>query len=172
MDPAVEFSLAHYWKKCSFGFADTTYRLFPPVTIVDPMPTMTAEQIVADDRFRKTASRSSPKRSRISSTPTWSAFSTLLIWVAGPLDLFGSSAMDHSNGRCGIMMCDIASRFDQLCHELGHATGFEHPLHGRDGIEYESAYDVMGGYDSEFTRAVLPGFPVRSSPRTARTPCG
>lgn len=158
MDPSVPFSLAHYWRKCSFGLADLSYRLFPSVLVEDPKPNMTAEQIQADPQFRSTRVKAITTVVDDQYHPNWGAFSTLLIWIASPFDLFGTSAFDHGKGVCGLMMCHIASRFDQMCHELGHTLGFDHPF-GREGIEYKSAYDIMGGYDSSWTRSNILGFP-------------
>ncbi len=162
MDPAIPFSLAHYWQKCAFGLADLSYRLLPPVTVVDPQPSMTAEQIKADPQYRSTRVRAITKTVDDQYKPDWNAFSTLMIWVASPLDLWGSSAFDHGSGRCAVLMCDVASKFDQICHELGHTLGFDHPF-GREGIEYNSAYDIMGGYASEWTRPAVPALPVGTS---------
>ena len=162
MNPAIPFSLAHYWQKCSFGLADLSYRLLPPVTVVDPQPAMTAEQIKADPQYRSTRVKAITKIVDDQYKPDWNAFSTLLIWVASPLDLWGSSAFDHGKGRCAVFMCDVASKFDQICHELGHSLGFDHPF-GREGIEYNSAYDIMGGYASEWTRPAVAALPVGTS---------
>lgn len=159
MNPSVQFSLAHYWRKCTFGLADLSYRLFPPVLVTDPQPMMTEEQIKADPQFRSTRVKAITQVVDNQYKPNWGAFSTLLIWVASPIDLWGTSAFDHGKGQCRVMMCDIASKFDQLCHELGHTLGFDHPF-GREGMEYNSAYDIMGGYDSEWTRPSIPGFPT------------
>lgn len=159
MDPNARFSLAHYWRTCSFGRADLAYRLFAPVTITDPQPTMTPTQVKADPKFRTTRTKVITQAVDDQFHPDWSAFTCLIIWVASPMDLWGSNAFNHGQGTCAVMMCDIGSRFDQLCHELGHTQGFEHPF-GREGLEYNSAYDVMGGYDSEWKRSSLPAFPV------------
>jgi len=159
MDPTAQYSLAHFWRTCSFGLADLSFRLIPAVTITDPKPMMTAEQLNADPGARKARVQAITKAVDDRYKPDWGAFSTLLISFASPLDLWGSSAFDHGYGQSGVMVCDIKSKFDQLCHELGHTLGFEHPF-GRDGVEYKSAYDIMGGYASEWIRPSAIGFPV------------
>lgn len=162
MNQSVQFSLAHYWRKCTFGLADLSYRLFPPVLVTDPKPMMTKEQITFDPQFRSTRVKAITQAVEDQYKPDWGTFSTLLIWVASPLDLWGSRDWDHGKGRSGVMMCDITSRFDQLCHEFGHTLDFKHPF-GREGIEYNSAYDIMGNYDSAWTRPGPPnilGFPT------------
>ena len=171
MDPNVQFSLANFWRTCSFGLADLSYSLFPVVTVTDPSKTMTPEQIEQDPGGRSTRVKAITDAIDAQYSPNWSQFNTLLIWIASKMDLFGG-AMDHGHGTCGVMMCDINSKFDQMCHELGHTLGFDHPfLHAKEtprdtglaGLEYLSPYDIMGGYDSEWTRPAVSGLPVNGA---------
>jgi hypothetical protein len=60
---------------------------------------------------------------------------------------------------------DVASPFDSVCQELGHAYGLEHPL-DKWRSEYGDPYDAMaaqtygGVYTSSFERPVDPTLPV------------
>jgi hypothetical protein len=168
MDPATPFSLAHYWTRASFGLLDLSYTLFDTVTIDDPRPDMTAEQLEADHEGRSARTKAATAAVDARFHPSWSSFSSLIIWCASPFDLWGSSTQDHGHGICGVMTCHIGSRFDQLCHELGHSIGFDHPF-GDEG-EYDSPYDIMGGYDASWGRLPMSGLPVGMAPLVAPDP--
>jgi len=168
MDPARLYSLAHYWRTTSFGLADLAYTLFDAVTIEDPRPEMTVEELTADHEGRSKRTKAITSAVDAQFHPNWGSFSSLLIWCASPFDLWGSSALDHGHGVCGVMTCHSASRFDELCHEFGHSIGFDHPF--GDGGEYDSPYDIMGGHASEWGRLPVPGLPAGMVPLVAVDP--
>jgi len=94
--------------------------------------------------------------------PNWSTIDGLLIWFAQPTDLFGGGSYalplpvpdqnfleDFLFGSpkqqykyVPVAVSDIASPFDMVCQELGHAYGFEHPL-DRAREDYGDPYDSM-----------------------------
>ncbi|MEP6494667.1 MAG: hypothetical protein ABJF01_18420 [bacterium] len=185
LNPGIQFSLAHFWRESSFGFADLRFTMFPPIVMDDPRLALSPA-----DRQINAKSRPALVNGIIATVtdtfhPDWSDIDGLLIWGAqdktdlfgggsyglplpladgGPLDfIFGGPDQQYKN--VPVAVCDIASPFDAICQELGHAYGFEHPL-DVNFEEYGDPYDSMasekygGHFSSMFKRPVMPQLPV------------
>ena len=113
MDPAIPFSMAHYWKLSTFQQVDLSYFLFPTVVLNDPRMTTgnARDQLVRGvlnevDRVSK---------------PDWNLFDRCIIFFAQGTDLFGGGQHLAPNGKLiTAAVFDVASRFDQVCQEVGH----------------------------------------------------
>jgi hypothetical protein len=162
LNPNIAFSLAHYWRRASFFQADMNYFLFPPVVLGDPRGDGT---LGADARERLV--RGVLNEVSRASDPDWDLFDQFLICFAQAVDMFGGGAYAlktrPGSDRTWITgaLIDIASPFDGICQELGHAFGFDHEL-DLFGNEYGCPYSPMSasGQGSSFTRPVDPQLPV------------
>jgi hypothetical protein len=52
MDPAVPFSMAHYWKLSTFQQVDLSYFLFPPVVVNDPRTIVATAAFIATNPLK------------------------------------------------------------------------------------------------------------------------
>src|SRR4051794_8546959 len=80
MDPAVPFSMAHYWKTSTFQQVDLSFVRFPAVVVNDP------RKGNADDRDQLV--RAVLNEVNRVSKPDWSLFDRCIIFFAQPTDLF------------------------------------------------------------------------------------
>ena len=119
MDPAVPFSMANYWKVSTFQQVDLSYFLFPAVVVNDPRKGKDRDQLVRAvlnevDRVSK---------------PDWDLFDRCIIFFAQSTDLFGGGTHQAPNGKMiTAAVFDVASRFDQVCQEVGHTFGLKREL--------------------------------------------
>jgi hypothetical protein len=190
LNPAIPFSLAHFWQKSSFGQADLRFKLFPPVVLNDPVAPLTQEQKNDNNIRRRFLVDGVINAATNQINPEWEDCDCLLIWFAQPTDLFGGGSYQIPLGYVGggggflefifgppdppkkwipVAVCSIDSTFDQICQELGHAFGIhKHPFNTA-GMEYGDPYDSMssrtyGNMASAFNRAPDPQLPVGKGP--------
>jgi hypothetical protein len=185
LNTGIQFSLAHFWSRTSFGQADLRYQLFPPIVMDDPRANMRLEERAIWGKDREYLVNGVTAKISSDFKPDWGAFDALLIWFAQPTDLFGGGGypvqLGYVAGGGGLLdfifgkpkpetkylpaaVCDIASPFDSVCQELGHAFGLEHPLDSA-GNDYGDPYDSMaaqvyGGKVTNFVRPANPSLPV------------
>jgi hypothetical protein len=185
LNAGIQYSLAHFWKKTSFGQADIRYHLFPPIVLDDPRANMTAEERQVWGKDRECLVNGVIAKVRDSFHTDWGPFDALLIWFAQGTDLFGGGAyqvsLPYLAGGGGLLdflfgepeapkkllpvaVCDIDSSFDQVAQEVGHVFGFQHSQ-DRAGQDYGSPYDSMssrryGGRDTSFIRPNVPSLPI------------
>lgn len=186
LNPSHPYSLAHYWLKSSFGIADLRFQIFPPVVMDDPRLTLSDTDRLINAKSRPALVNGIIAKVTDSFHPDWSTIDGLLIWGAqDKTDLFGGGSYglplpipdqnileDFLFGdakqqykHVPVAVCDVASPFDAVCQELGHAYGFEHSF-SRTRVEYGDPYDSMAGelYGGflwpVFLRPVDPGLPV------------
>ncbi len=184
LNPTIPFSLGHYWRKSSFGFADLNFQIFPSIVMDDPRLQLSPADRMNNGKSRQALVNGVSARVTASFKPDWSKIDGMLIWFAQPTDLFGggafpvplpSSLPDPFGQIVGLLaqaykdipvaVSDIASPFSTVCQELGHAYGFEHPL-DRNYEDYGDPYDSMasawygGVFNSGFTRAADPRLPM------------
>lgn len=185
LNAGIQFSLAHYWAKTSFGQADLRHEIFPPIVIDDPRAGMKPEERAISGKDREYLVNGVTAKATDEFNPDWGAFDAILIWFAQPTDMFGGGGypvpLGYIAGGGGLLdflfgepepekkylpvaVCDVASPFDGVCQELGHAFGFDHS-YDRTGTVYGDPYDVMsaqiyGGKNSAFVRATFPALPI------------
>jgi hypothetical protein len=136
MDPAIPFSMAHYWKTSTFQQVDLSYFLFPAVVLNDPRM---APGDVRDQLVRGVLN----EVDRVSK-PDWDLFDRCIIFFAQGTDLFGGGTHLKPNGKLiTAAVFDVNSGFDQACQEVGHTFGLDHEL----GAWY---YDAYGQYTNEY----------------------
>ena len=184
LNPTIQYSLAHYWYQSSFSQADLKFQIFPPVVMDDPRLALSATDRTINGKTRPALVNAAIAKITDSFHPDWSKIDGLLIWYAQPTDLFGGGSynvplpleeeglLDFIFGgpeqkykQVPVALCDIASPFDAVCQELGHAYGLEHPrdLTFEDyGDPYDSmASELYGGvYSPMFKRPANPALPV------------
>ena len=136
MDPAIPFSVAHYWRVSTFQQVDMTHVNFPPVLVNDP------RQGKSDDRDKLV--RAVLQAVDAASHPNWDQFDRCIICFAQPTDLFGGGTHVAPNGKLiTAAVFDNASGFDSTCQEVGHTFGLSHEL----GAWHTDAY---GQYTNEY----------------------
>lgn len=156
LDPNIPFSLASYWTRTSFFQADMRYFLFPPVALGDPR----ADTTLGADQRERLVRGVLNEVTRVSD-PDWDLFDQFIICFAQMTDMFGggSYALKTRAGsdRAQITgaVIDIASSFDGICQEVGHAFGLDHEL-DQAGNDYGCPYSTMSssGQGSSFERPV------------------
>jgi hypothetical protein len=160
LDPAIPFSLAHYWKVSTFQQVDFANVVFPPVVVNDP------RVMANDDRDRLV--RAVLAAVDAASHPDWNQFDRCIIGFAQKTDLFGGGTHIAPNGKLiSAAVFDTNSRFDQVCQEVGHTLGLHHELgawfwdaFGNYTNEYGCPYSVMSAAsDLSFERALDPRLP-------------
>jgi hypothetical protein len=162
LDPNIPFSLANYWTRTSFFQADMRYFLFPPVVLNDPRN----DGALGTDARERLVRGVLNEVTRVSD-PDWDLFDQFIICFAQATDMFGggSYALKTRPGsdRTAITgaVIDIASNFDGICQEVGHAFGLDHELDWA-GNEYGCPYSTMSSSDqgSSFVRPVDARLPV------------
>jgi hypothetical protein len=183
LNPTVQYSLAHFWFKSSFTLADLTFQILPPIVIDDPRLKLTPEERRNNKITRAALVNGVTAKVTDAFQLEWNTIDGMLIWFAQPTDLFGGGSypvplslpdigflQDFLFGppiykSIPVAVSDIASPFDQVCQELGHAYGFEHPL-DRASDEYGDPYDSMASerygkvYWPAFERPADPALPV------------
>jgi hypothetical protein len=160
MDPAIAFSMAHYWKVSTFQQVDFSNVVFPAVVVNDPRTG------AADDRDRLV--RAALDAVHQASHPDWNLFDRCIIFFAQQTDLFGGGTHRAPNGKLiSAAVFDLVSGFDQTCQEVGHTLGLQHELgawyydsYGNYTNEYGCPYSVMSAAgDLSFERAIDPKLP-------------
>jgi hypothetical protein len=160
MDPAIAFSVAHYWKVSTFQQVDFSNVVLPAVVVNDPRTG------AADDRDRLV--RAVLDAVDQASHPDWNLFDRCIIFFAQQTDLFGGSTHRAPNGKLiAAAVFDLQSGFDQTCQEVGHTLGLQHELgawyydsSGNYTNEYGCPYSVMSAAgDLSFERAIDPRLP-------------
>jgi hypothetical protein len=163
MNPNTPFSLAHYWTRTSLFQADMRFYLFPPIAIDDPR----AKTPAGGDSRQYLVDGVLAEVTRLFS-PDWKLFERAILVFAQQTDLFGggSHIVPVGDGTKSIpaAVCDLASSFDQVVQEVGHAFGLDHEVDGL-GREYQSPYSSMSsetyGYtDPSFKRPVDSRLPI------------
>jgi hypothetical protein len=163
MDPAIPFSLAHYWKMSTFNQVDLPHVVFPAVVVNEPP---------ANDRRNQLVISVLNEVDRVS-RPDWNLFDRCIIFFAQATDLFGGSTHTAPNGRTiTAAVFDLASGFNQACQEVGHTLGLDHELgawgydsYGKYTNEYGCPYSVMSAArDHSFIRAPDPRLPGLAGP--------
>ena len=169
MDPAVQFSMAQYWKVSTFHQVDMSYVLFPAVVVTDPRKGQ------ADGRDQLV--RAVLNEVNRVSKPNWDLFDRCIIFFAQSTDLFGGGTHKAPNGKMiTAAVFDVNSGFDQVCQEVGHTFGLHHELgawywdsYGNYTNEYGCPYSVMSADgDLSFERGPdpkLPGVAVPTHPQ-------
>jgi hypothetical protein len=169
MDPAIPFSLAHYWRTSTFQQVDMSCVTFPAVVVNDP------RQGKPDDRDKLV--RAVLDAVDQAFHPNWNQFDRCIISFAQPTDLFGGGTHLAPNGKLiGAAVFDNASGFDQTCQEVGHTFGLNHELgawyvdaYGNYTNEYGCPYSVMSAAgDLTFDRGpnpLLPGVQGPTNPQ-------
>ncbi len=143
MDPAIPFSLAHYWALSTFRQVDLSSTSFPAVVVKDPRKndkddrTRLVEAVLAEvDRVSK---------------PDWNLFDRCVIVFGHPMDTFGGGSFTAPNGkRVMAAVFNVANRFDTACQEVGHAFGLGHEWDVSGNNEYACPYSVMSA-ESDLT---------------------
>ena len=165
MNPAIPFSVAHYWKQSTFQQVDVSCVVFPPVVVNDP------RQNKSDDRDQLV--RAVLVAVDQSAHPNWDQFDRCIIGFAQPTDLFGGGTHKAPNGKqIEAAVFDLASGFDQACQEVGHTFGLQHELgawyydsYGNYTNEYGCPYSVMSAAsDFSFDREPNPNLPGVQGP--------
>jgi len=160
MDPAIPFSVAHYWRVSTFQQVDFSNVVFPAVVVNDPRTG------AADDRDRLV--RAVLGAVDQASHPDWNQFDRCIIFFAQQTDLFGGGTHRAPNGKLiSAAVFDLQSGFDQTCQEVGHTFGLQHELgawyydsYGNYTNEYGCPYSVMSAAgDHSFERAIDPRLP-------------
>lgn len=168
MDPAIPFSMANYWKVSTFQQIDLSYFLFPAVVVKDPRKGQADDADARDQLVRAVLN----EVNRVSK-PDWDLFDRCIIFFAQPTTLFGGGTHFAPNGKLiTSAVFDVASGFDQVCQEVGHAFGLQHELgawyydnYGNYTNEYGCPYSVMSAdADLSFTRAPDPRLPGVAGP--------
>lgn len=164
LNPAIPYSLAHFWSRTSLFQADLGYFLFAPIVLKDPRVDLAAgadpRQALVDGVLAEVTRAFSPD---------WNVFDKALIVGAQQTDQFGGGGpyqVPTANGMKTIQaaVVDVLSPFSNICQELGHAFALDHELNYRSD-EYQSPYSVMsselyGGSTSSFERPVDSRLPV------------
>lgn len=165
MDPSVPFSMANYWKVSTFQQVDLSYFLFPAVVVNDPPK--------GDADYRNKLVRAVLTEVDRVSKPDWNLFNRCIIFFAQATDLFGGGTYLAPNGKLiTAAVFDLASGFDQVCHEVGHTFGLKHELgawyydaYGKYTNEYGCPYSVMSAAKNlSFPRAPDPRLPGEAGP--------
>lgn len=148
-DPAIPYSLAHFWKMTSFRQVDMSYHAFPPVELRDPRhtpPTHPDRRVLVEAVLREV--------DRVSH-PDWNLFDHFCIFMAQTaVDVFGVSppGWRAPNGRLitgALFSADTT--FDVACQEMGHAFNLQHEFGGNPSTEYGCPYSVMSAPTSDYT---------------------
>jgi hypothetical protein len=173
MDPAIPFSMAHYWKVSTFQQVDFANFVFPAIVINDP------RRQKADDR--DVLVRAVLAEVDRVSHPDWNLFDRCIIFFAQATDLFGGGAHQAPNGKMiESAVFDLASGFDQACQEVGHTWGLKHELgawyydsYGKYTNEYGCPYSVMSAAgDLSYDRAPDPRLPGLAGPTNPQRAVG
>ncbi len=173
MDPAIPFSLAHFWRTSTFQQVDVSHVNFPPVVVTDP------RKGKSDDRNQLVSAVL--KAVDQASHPNWDQFDRCIIFFAQATDLFGGGTDIAPNGKViRSAVFDVASGFDQTCQEVGHAFGLNHELgawftdnYGNYTNEYGCPYSVMSAArDLSFMRAPDPQLPGVQGPTNPQRSVG
>ena len=172
LDPNIPFSLAHYWTRTSFFQADMRYNLFPPVVLGDPRADTSLGSNVRERLVRGVLN----EVTRVWN-PDWDLFDQFIMCFAQMTDMFGGGAYTlktrPGSDRAWITgaVIDIASPFDGICQEVGHAFGLDHELN-QAGNEYGCPYSTMSssGQGSSFLRPTDAGLPVGLMPPPTDVP--
>jgi hypothetical protein len=159
MDPAVPFSLAHFWKASTFQQVDLSYHAFAPIVMADPrhaVPTHDDRTVFVEAVIAEVDRVTEPK-------PDWKLFSAVIIYCPPMGDLFGGGAFrTPDDNYLPAAVFDEAARFDQVCQEVGHAFGLDHELVLANGVdqEYGCPYSVMSAAgDYWFDRGLIGDLP-------------
>ncbi|MBO9204634.1 MULTISPECIES: hypothetical protein [Niastella] len=162
LNPAIPFSLAHYWKVSTFQQADMSNVVFPPLIInnpgVDRDQLVYAVLAAAEQAFH----------------PTWSQFDRCIIYFAQHTDLFGGGPYQTADGNhLMAAVFDIESTFDLACQEVGHTFGLCHEL-DKTTNEYQCPYSVMSALTTDlwFTRTLNPNLPGADRPENPQNRVG
>lgn len=156
MDPAIPFSMGHFWKMATFGeVIDFSHQVFPPVVLNDPrhVPPTAGDRDVLQNAVLAAVDQQSH--------PNWDLFDRVIIFFAQRTDLYGGAQGTRlPNGKlAGITVFDIDSPFDMVCQEVGHALGLDHEIDAT-GAEYACPYSVMSAArDLRFDRPPDPRLP-------------
>jgi hypothetical protein len=173
MDPAIPFSMAHFWKMATFNQVAMPYVLFPPVVVNDP------RQQKPDDRTKLVKAVLDAVDAM--SKPNWSQFDRCIIFFAQQTDLFGGGGYaTPSGGTISPAVFDSASGFDQTCQEIGHTYGLNHELgawHYDDSNQYTDEYGcpysiMSAAADFSFERAPDPRLPGVQGPTNPQRSIG
>lgn len=175
MDPAIPFSMAHYWKTTTFAQVDMSYVLFPPITIARPQPTPPAMAWLSNDEFRAALTKAVFNELHRASNPDWSSFDRCIIFCAPPGTDESGGGLVFTPGETFVVtsVFSSTSTFGIAAQEVGHALGLQHERDASGLVEYGCPYSVMSARrDRAFFRpfdARLPGTTAPSDP--SRT-CG
>ncbi|MEP7002174.1 MAG: hypothetical protein ABI969_16925 [bacterium] len=175
LDANVPYSMAHFWRKSSFGLADLNFQIFPAIVIDDPRAALSAEERKDNVITRRTLVAGVTSKITELFSPDWSTIDGAVIWFAQGTDLFGGGGhrvplpqpdanlidllfggADQQYKDIPVAVSDIATPFHMAAQELGHAYGFEHPLDaGRQ--DYGDPYDSMASeiYGNVFNPAFI-----------------
>lgn len=164
-NPAIPFSLAHYWKVSTFQQVDFSFFVFEPVVVNSP------QKGSAD--YRKNLVQVVLNEVDRVSKPDWNLFDRCIIFFAQATDMFGGGMHIAPNGKSiGAAVFDLESGFDQTCQEVGHTFGLDHERgswhydeYGKYTDEYGCPYSVMSAAaDKFFNRAQDPRLPGATGP--------
>lgn len=165
MDPAVQFSLAHFWKATTFQQVDMSYHSFAPVVLADPRhhpPTHEDRNVFVQAVLAEVDRVTEPK-------PDWKLFSATIIYCPPMHDLFGGGAFKTPDGNyIPAAVFDELAQFDEVCQEVGHALGLNHEVVYTNGAEqeYGCPYSVMSAKaDFAFDRGLIPDLPGTVPPQ-------
>ena len=134
LDANHPYSLAEFWRKSSFGHAELSFNIFPPIVMDDPRDALTPTQQNDNNTSRKALIDSVTAKVTEQFHPDWG-------YSRRPIDLVRAAdrlvwgrivwRADSAFSRRAPMryipaaVSDIHSSYDSVCQELGHAYGFE-----------------------------------------------
>lgn len=150
LNPAIPYSLAHYWAQASWGHFDMTYFLFAPIIgFQDPRPPNEQGAItggLVGAVLQALTEREATAWMAQTQTPLWDSFKQVLVLFAQPVGGgYTYAPIGMPNGeRINVVAGSVDSnaRLDDCCHEIGHVFGLDHEL-GLNGEEYGDWYSIM-----------------------------
>lgn len=172
MDPAIPFSMAHFYRETTFGQVDDMgFVLFPPISITLPQaPTGTVWD--NDTRRAMWVSAVFNELHRVAN-PDWDSFDRCVIFFASAGTELTGGGLSYTPGQTfvPIVVFSSDSRFDMTAQEFGHSFGLNHEWDSTGMIEYGCPFSVMSArtqvrsferpFDSRLPGTMAPGDPSR-----------
>ena len=93
LDANHPYSLAEFWRKSSFGHAELSFNIFPPIVMDDPRDALTPTERNDNNTSRKALIDSVTAKVTEQFHPDWDTLDGLLIWFAQRTDLFGADRL-------------------------------------------------------------------------------